>query len=73
MKLWLPLILITCNVFAQNENTLIHGKYPRPVTFTADEDRMEHGADVAVIGYGLWKNVFAGDPSVSGASCRSRG
>jgi predicted permease len=35
-------------------------------TFTADEDRMENGADVAVIGYRLWKNVFAGDPSILG-------
>ena len=35
-------------------------------TFTVDEDRMENGADVAVIGYRLWKNVFAGDPSILG-------
>ena len=35
-------------------------------TFTADEDRMDNGADVAVIGYRLWKNVFAGDPSILG-------
>ena len=33
-------------------------------TFTADEDRMDNGADVAVIGYRLWKNVFAGDPAI---------
>jgi predicted permease len=35
-------------------------------TFTADEDRMDNGADVAVIGFRLWKNVFAGDPSILG-------
>jgi len=35
-------------------------------TFTADEDRMENGSDVAVIGYRLWKNVFASDPSIIG-------
>ena len=35
-------------------------------TFTADEDRMENGADVGVIGYGLWKNAFAGDPAILG-------
>jgi len=35
-------------------------------TFTADEDRMENGSDVAVIGYRLWKNAFAGDPSILG-------
>ena len=35
-------------------------------TFTADEDRMESGADVAVIGHRLWKNEFAGDRSIVG-------
>ena len=35
-------------------------------TFTADEDRMDNGADVAVIGYRLWQNVFGGDPSILG-------
>jgi predicted permease len=35
-------------------------------TFTADEDRMDNGADVAVIGYRLWKNMFAGDASILG-------
>src|SRR4051812_15970107 len=35
-------------------------------TFTADEDRMDTGADVAVIGHRLWKNVFASDPSILG-------
>jgi predicted permease len=35
-------------------------------TFTPDEDRMDNGADVAVIGYRLWKNLFGGDPSVLG-------
>ena len=35
-------------------------------TFTADEDRMDNGADVAVIGYRLWTNVFAGDPAILG-------
>jgi predicted permease len=35
-------------------------------TFTTDEDRMENGSEVAVIGYRLWKTVFAGDPSILG-------
>ena len=35
-------------------------------TFTTDEDRMENGGEVAVIGYRLWKSVFAGDPSILG-------
>jgi len=35
-------------------------------TFTADEDRMENGSDVAVLGYRLWKNVFGGDPAIVG-------
>jgi hypothetical protein len=33
------LILISASAIAQSESSLIQGKYPRPVNFTADQDR----------------------------------
>jgi hypothetical protein len=35
----LPLMVIACVAHAQTDNSLIQGKYPRPVTFTSDQDR----------------------------------
>jgi putative ABC transport system permease protein len=34
--------------------------------FRPDEDRRTRGADVIVLGYGLWQRRFAGDPSILG-------
>jgi hypothetical protein len=44
----LPLLLIACSALAQTDNSLIQGKYPRPVTFTADQDHQNMNDQLGV-------------------------
>ena len=53
----------SATVFAFFDAAPFLGRY-----FTADEDRVPTGADVAVLGYGFWQTHFGGDAHVLGKS-----